>query len=283
MSKIWTVAEILLTTANFLSEKGFASPRLEAELLLTEVIKLKRVELYVNFDRNLTEDEVVGYRNLLKRRLQHEPTAYIMGFKEFYGLNFKVTRDTLIPRPETEHLVDEALALAKNTLCLADIGCGCGAIALALAKNLPQARIWAADISPEALEVAKFNAQALGLSGQVEFLTGDLAQPLSGHFGIICANLPYIPADEMAGLPKDVADFEPHLALDGGAGGLDLYRRLIPQIPPLLAPEGYLLLEIWPPSLNELTQILAHNGLHLLRVIVDYGRQNRVAVACFDQ
>ncbi|MDR1084849.1 MAG: peptide chain release factor N(5)-glutamine methyltransferase [Deltaproteobacteria bacterium] len=283
MNKTWTVADILKTTCDFFGRKGLTSPRLEAELLLSEVMSLSRVQLYVNFERILTAAEVDAYRELVRRRANHEPAAYILGRKEFYRLNFTVTKDTLIPRPETEHLVDEALKLAKKfppDLPIADLGCGSGAISLSLARNLPQARIAAVDLSPEALAVAEKNALNLKVAGRVEFLLGDLAQPLSGRtFSLICANLPYVPTEDLPALPPDVALYEPKPALDGGPRGLGLYRRLLPEVPGLLEAGGYILMEIWPPSLDELNGLIVQAGLSPAGVLKDYGQQSRVVTA----
>ncbi|MDR2422309.1 MAG: peptide chain release factor N(5)-glutamine methyltransferase [Deltaproteobacteria bacterium] len=280
--KAWAAADLLKTVTDFLGQKGLPSPRLEAEILLSEVLGLTRVELYVNFERVLTPEELEDYRGLVRRRLSHEPSAYILGRKEFYLLNFKVTPDVLIPRPETELLVDEARRLAAKFPAprIADLGCGCGAIALALAKSLPQSQILATDVSPEALAVAKFNAEALKLDNQVEFRQGDLIEPLLGRsFDLVCANLPYVPHDEIATLEPDVQKFEPHLALDGGPDGLSLYRRLLPEVKKVLAPGGYLLMEIHPPTFSDLASLVETAGLGLAQAIPDLARANRLAVA----
>ncbi|MDR2141849.1 MAG: peptide chain release factor N(5)-glutamine methyltransferase [Deltaproteobacteria bacterium] len=282
VERVWETAAILKTTADFLGQKGIDSPRLEAELLLSEVLGLSRVELYVRFDQVLTPEQVTAYRELVRRRLNHEPSAYILGRKEFYKLTFQVSPATLIPRPETEILVGEALRLAQTfpQPRLADLGCGCGAIALALAKNLPQCQVIATDLSPAALEVAKTNAQNLGVADQVEFRQGDLAEPLKGQtLDLICANLPYIPTAEISTLDPTVAQFEPRLALDGGPDGLEPYRRLLPQVREILAPGGYLLLEIDPRALASVQALSAAAGLKCLPPIMDYSRQNRVALA----
>jgi release factor glutamine methyltransferase len=280
--KVWALADLLKTTTDFLGQKGLATPRLEAELLLSEVLSLSRVQLYVNFERIMTPEELEAYRALIRRRINHEPSAYILGRREFYLLNFKVTPDTLIPRPETELLVDEALAFGKTLAepTIADIGCGSGAIALALAKNLPQSQVTATDISLKALAVARENAKSLGLESQVEFLEGDLAEPLLGRvFDLICANLPYIPKAEIETLEPDVAKFEPLLALDGGPDGLEPFRRLLPHIKDLLKSKGRLFLEIHPPTLPDLTQILENAGLAIQKTLADLGKNNRVVVA----
>jgi release factor glutamine methyltransferase len=280
----WTIGRLLGVTTEFLADKGSATPRLDAELLLARVLGLTKVQLYVGFERLVEPAELDRYRELVRRRARHEPVAYILGVKEFYGLKLKTTPAALIPRPETELLVDEALRLAKKhwpeeTVQVADIGCGGGAIALALAKALPRAEIWAVDLSPEALDLARTNAVDLGLSGRLTFLEGDLAAPLDGRrFHLICANLPYIPASEMAGLMPDVGDHEPGMALDGGPEGLAVIRRLLPDVPKLLATGGRLLLEIWPESLAALDKSAGQVNLAVEEVLRDLGGQRRVVV-----
>lgn len=280
----WLVGRLLTTTASFLKEKGCACPRLDAELLLSRVLSMSKVQLYVNFDRALNQPELDEYRELVRRRCRHEPVAYILGRREFYGLALKTTPAALIPRPETEHLVDEALRLARELwpgreLALADLGCGSGAIALALAKNLPSAEIAAVDLSPEALALARENAAALGLAERVTFVPGDLLAPLAGRrFHLICANLPYIPTPEMAGLMPDVGLHEPHLALDGGPRGLSLIERLLESAPDHLEDQGRLLLEIWPDSLAELEGLAGSLGYRLDEPIRDLAGFNRIVV-----
>lgn len=278
----WTVGRILPATTAFL--KASATPRLDAELLLARVLKMSKVQLYVNFEKELTPAELGEYRELVRRRSRHEPVAYILGEKEFYGLKFKTRAAALIPRPETEHLVDEAIRLAKElwpgeAVRLADIGCGSGAISLALAHSLKEAQVAAADVSADALALARENAAALNLAERVEFYQGDLAAPLAGRrFHIICANLPYIPTPEMAALMPDVALHEPHLALDGGPAGLDLILRLLKECADMLEPQGRILLEIWPASLSELERAAADLGYQSAEPIRDLAGHNRIAI-----
>lgn len=280
----WLVGRLLTATASFLKDKGCTSPRLDAELLLSQVLRMSKVQLYVNFEREMSQPELDQYRELVRRRCRHEPVAYILGRREFYGLELKTTPAALIPRPETEHLVDEALRLSRElwpgeALAAADLGCGSGAIALALAKHLPSAEIAAVDISPEALALARENAAALGLEERVTFSPGDLLAPLAGRrFHLICANLPYIPSPEMAGLMPDVGLHEPHLALDGGPRGLDLIARLLESAPVHLQRHGRLLLEIWPNSLAELESLAASLGYSLGEPIRDLAGFNRIVV-----
>jgi release factor glutamine methyltransferase len=260
---------------------------LDAELLLARILDLTKVQLYINFEREIGPGELEQYRELVRRRARSEPVAYILGEKEFYGLRLKTTPAALIPRPETELLVDEALELAKNlwpdgAIEAADIGCGGGAVALALARELPRAEIRAVDLSPDALALALANARELGLDSRLTFMEGDLAAPLAGRrFHLICANLPYIPEEEMAGLMPDVGNYEPRLALNGGPEGLGLIRRLLPDVPGLLAPGGRLLLEIWPDSLAALADSAGQAGLAVEQVRRDLaGHQRVVSLGC---
>jgi release factor glutamine methyltransferase len=282
--KVWTVASIIGVTAEFLAKKDPQSPRLEAELLLTQVLGLDRVKLYINFERELSEEELAAYRELVRRRAAHEPVAYILGHKEFYRLSMAVTADTLIPRPETEHLVDEAVRLAKEMaegpVKAADIGCGSGAISVALAKTLPQAEIKAVDVSAPALAVAKANAKTHQVDDRIEFFQGHLMEPLAGgRFHLICANLPYIPDAFMATLPPDVAAFEPRLALSGGPDGLALIAPLIAAAPAFLEKGGRLVLELWPDSFAQASSLAAQAGLEPLEPVLDHSAKNRILVA----
>ncbi|MDR1051850.1 MAG: peptide chain release factor N(5)-glutamine methyltransferase [Deltaproteobacteria bacterium] len=283
--KTWSAGEILAVTTDFLAKKDPSAPRLEAELLLGRVLGLDRVGLYVSHERVLTEKEVADYRELVRRRASREPVAYILGKKEFYGLDLEITPAVLVPRPETEHLVDEALRLLKTlpgdrAPSVADVGCGSGAIALAVSKSAPGALVCATDASPDALGVARLNAERLGLAGRVEFFEGDLAAPLAGRtFDIICANLPYVPDRDMLTLPPDVAGFEPALALRGGPEGVDLIARLLPQARDLLRPGGHVLLEIWPASLPKVSELALACGLSPQEPVLDYALRDRVFAA----
>ena len=283
-SESWLVGRLLATTAGFLGAKGSGTPRLDAELLLSKVLKMPKVQLYVNFERPLAPEELDEYRELVRRRAKHEPVAYILGRKEFYGLELKTSPSALIPRPETEHLVDEALRLAKTfwsgqKIEAADIGCGTGAIALALAQNLTEAEIQAVDISPEALALAGENAAALNLASKINFNQGDLLAPLAGRrFHLICANLPYIPTAEMATLMPDVDLHEPHQALDGGPQGLDLIIRLLTAAPAHLHPQGHILLEIWPGSFPALNKLAEDSGYQVDEPIRDLAGHIRIVV-----
>jgi release factor glutamine methyltransferase len=221
------------------------SARLDAQILLCHVLQVDKAYLIAHDDDALSDDEQAQYGALIERRAKGEPIAYLIGSKGFYDLEFIVTPDVLIPRPETEHLIESALTWAKKQAAIiaSDVGTGSGAIAVTFAKQLPQAIVHAVDISPKALEIARKNAEKNQVS--VNFHEGYLAKPLIEQgikVNLLMANLPYIGSDEMTNL--EVAKTEPHLALDGGADGLDLVRELLRQLPDLCLPDALILLEI---------------------------------------
>ena len=241
-----TIRFVLGATAKLFEERGLPSARLDAEVLLAHVLGSSRIQLYTDHDRPLAEAELEPYRALVRRRLQREPVAYLTGVREFHGITLAVDARVLVPRPETEHLVEEALARAgdRSDLRIADVATGSGAVAIALGKALgARACVWASDRSPDALEVARANAARVGV--EVTFALGDLGAPLEpqGPFDVVTANLPYLTAAEMDTRAPELR-FEPELALAGGADGLDLVRRLIAEAPRLLSAGGTLCLEI---------------------------------------
>ncbi len=277
--KITQLNEILNKAALMLKQEGIDSPRLDAEVLLSHCLGVERVALYVNSHRDLDACSIQRYFSLVERRGRGEPVAYITGVKEFMGLDFTVTPDVLIPRPETELLVEAALSDIKGRFSVShlhkrdrepspcrivDVGTGSGAIAVSLASYLPGAKIYAVDISPEALAVARINAERHDVTDRIVLLCGDLLTPLPGEIiggvDLIAANLPYVPSGEMPGLMPDVGLYEPHKALDGGFDGLDFYLRLIPMAESFLRPGGALLMEIAPGQAEKLSQTLRQRG-----------------------
>ena len=248
-----TVAEVLGCAAKHFTALPVletANPRLEAELLLQHALGFSRAQLYQHLRDEMPPDKRAAYHDLVWRRLCGEPTPYIIGRADFYDIELAVTPVAAIPRPETELLVEEALALAGKrlqgtpSLTIVDVGTGCGAIALALATHLPAAQIIATDISPAALALAQGNAERLGLASAVRFLCGDLLAPLEQPVGIVVANLPYVRSAEWQGLPVEIRCHEPREALDGGPDGLRVIERLLRQAPAYLCPGAALLLEI---------------------------------------
>lgn len=236
-----------------LAEKNIEDAPLEGELLLRHVLGIDRTQLYLDLDHELSPKQDEAFRQLLERRLSGEPAAYITGHREFYGLDFYVDRRVLIPRPESELLVEETMSLAQeHTLStIAEVGTGSGAIAITLALNLPEARIYATDISAPALEVAQLNCQKHGVIDRVCLLYGNMLDPLPEAVDLIIANLPYVRKSELAGMR-----FEPRLALDGGADGTEKIRQLCRRLEGKLHPGGFLLLEIGQGQGKEVTRLL---------------------------
>lgn len=269
------VRELIQRSASWLAGKGFDSARLEAELLLAHVLQTERLRLYVESDKPLDDAEVDSFRELLKRRARGEPSAYITGGKEFYGIAFEVTPDVLIPRPETELIVDRARTLKPARIL--DVGTGSGCIAVACAVRLPEAAIVATDISPAALAVAAKNANGAGVSERVEFREGDLLAPVQAdeRFDLIVSNPPYVAPG--AALPE-VDLHEPHLALYAGADGLDILKRLIPAARAHLAEGGTLLVEIGEDQ-SEAVQALARPHFTDVAVLADLASLPRLLVA----
>jgi release factor glutamine methyltransferase len=242
VAEIWTILRVLQWTQGRFTERGLATPRLDAEVLLAEVLGRDRVGLYTHFDQPLAPDELAAYRELIKRRLAGEPVAYLVGRREFRSLELRVDARVLVPRPETETLVDVALARLPDGGRALDVGTGSGAIALALKAARPSAEVVAVDRSAAAAEVARKNAERLGLA--VDVRVGDLLAPAQGApFDVIASNPPYIATADLPSLPEEVRR-EPREALDGGADGLAIIRRLIAEAPPLLAPSGTLAMEV---------------------------------------
>jgi release factor glutamine methyltransferase len=243
----WTPLRVLQWTQTRFQERGLSSPRLDAELLLGHVLGLSRVQLYTSFDKPLAEAELTAFRELIKRRLAGEPIAYLVGKQEFWSLTLHVDERVLIPRRDTETLVEVALRAARSrpaAIRVVDLCTGSGAVALALATELPQATVIATDVSAGALAVARANAERLGLAARVDFREGDLTAPLAGEapFDLVVSNPPYVTVAEMTTLSAEVAR-EPRLALEGGADGLVVLRRLVTAVPPLLAAGGTLAVE----------------------------------------
>lgn len=260
----------------------------EARVLLQSVTGLSATEIYTQPERSLTRDQADRLQELLKRRLSGEPLAYITGNKEFYGLDFYVDRRVLIPRPETELLVEAALAYVRDRLfhlqipLIADIGTGCGAIAVSLAKNLAACRIYATDISPDALEVARINARRHDVLHHITFLEGNLLEPLLQPVDIIVANLPYVSNSELSDLPPEITQFEPLVALDGGVDGLEVIKQLLSQVRQKINPAGCLLLEIGQKHADSLPHLVnASLDDALLDFLSDLNGIKRVARIIF--
>ena len=273
--KIWTIGRILKWTEQYFKDKGIESPRLDAEVLLAHVLEKQRIYLYVHFDEPLQPGELAAYREMIKKRVLRVPVAQILGEKEFMGLTFKVTADTLVPRPDTEILVQAAVdrlrAMAgEEPLRFADIGTGSGAICLSVLHYLAGTVADTVDISPAARAVAD----------RVTFHTGDLLQPLSGMvFAAILSNPPYIPEADIATLAPEVRLKEPHTALSGGQDGLDFYRRLANEAPAMLVPGGFTAFEVGIHQAGDVAALLKANPLiGRTEILPDYAGIDRVVV-----
>ncbi len=276
MSETWTLLRLLRWTTGFFRDKGIDSPRLDAELLIAGVLDLDRVGIYLNYDRPLTAAELATIKPLVKRRGQREPLQYLLGHTEFWSLDFKVSPAVLIPRADSEILVEEALQKAADVGELLDIGTGSGAVALSFAHEKTNWQITGLDISPAALEVAVENAQRLALDDRSRFITGDLAQLPEKTFDLVVSNPPYISAAEYRELMPEVRDHEPELALLAAEDGLACYRQLAAQAQKILKPGGWLLLEIGYQQEQAVTQLLAAAGLTEIYCRQDYAGNPRV-------
>ncbi len=251
-----TLKQALGRAREILVANNIQDAPLESELLLRHALKISRVQLYLDLNHELSPKEEKTFWHLIERRLSHEPTAYILGHREFYGLDFYVDPSVLIPRPESELLVEKTLKLAQNHIVstIAEVGTGCGAIAISLALNLPQAKIYATDISTPALKVALFNCQKHEVVDRICLLAGDMLDPLPEPVDLIVANLPYVKESELP--PVYSVNPEPLLALNGGSDGLEKIRQLCHQVNDKLRPEGCLLLEIGQGQERAVTSFL---------------------------
>ncbi|MFM8682706.1 MAG: peptide chain release factor N(5)-glutamine methyltransferase [Chthoniobacterales bacterium] len=279
MPETLPLLEVLRGAESYLAERGVENPRLNAEHLLAHALGLKRMELYLQFDRQLTEAERAPLRETVKRRGAREPLQHILGTAEFHGRTFACDKRALIPRPETEQLVEIALEMAKGKAApkILDVGTGSGVIAITLALELTAAEVHAADLSPGALALAAENAARHGLTDHIAFHQADLLPPGEIKFDLIIANLPYIPSGEIASLSPEVRH-DPLSALDGGPDGLDLVRRLIDAVPDRLAPGGALLLELGAGQADAVNTLLADRKFRDISVRSDYQNIPRFAV-----
>ena len=248
----WTIQKLLNWTTEYFAEKGIDAPRLSAELLLSHVLAMERIELYTQFDKPVDKEQLDRLHDLVKRAGQHEPICYLTGRTEFYSLQLEVSPDCMIPRPETELLVERAIEFLRTragTQFVCDLCTGCACIAVAIAKNSPDAKIIATDICDAALNVAANNIEKHRLKDRIKLICGDLFEPIVPQldvekFDLIVCNPPYVSAAEFEKLDKNVKDYEPRLALFAGVDGLDVYRRIIDKADRFLKPDGALILEI---------------------------------------
>jgi release factor glutamine methyltransferase len=297
-SEPWTIGRLLTWTTDYLKQHGSDSPRLDAEVLLAEARGCKRIDLYTAFAENADEPTRTAFRELVRRRAEGTPVAYLVGKREFFSLSFRVTPDVLIPRPETESLVVRLLDLANagiveprpsgsgeqhgGEIKILDVGSGSGIIAICAAKHLPEARVTAIDSSTAALAVARKNAADHAVADRIEFIESDLlsALPAEQKFNIIASNPPYVSQAEFATLLPSVRNFEPQLALVAGPRGTEVIERLLPQAADHLEPGGWLLIEVSPmiePVVREM--ISSHGRFQLAPTIKDSAGHPRIVPA----
>lgn len=274
-NELWTIKRLLDWCANYFKEKGIDSARLDAELLLAHALKIERIKIYVDFDKPIMPPERETLKEYVKRRARGEPVAYVIGKKEFFSLEFEVNNSVLIPRPDTELLVEKALEYDNSPRAVLDYGTGSGCIAVALAKFRPSWRIVAADISEDALAVARRNAEKHSVAQQIEFICCSSPAELDGMFDLVVSNPPYIGLAEKETLMKDVRDYEPHAALFAGEDGMDVYRLLLETVPQKISPGGRLLLETSPVTVKMLADEAARRGFTSTAVFEDLAHNPR--------
>lgn len=282
----WTSSSILSWTRGYFEDKGVENPKVSAEWLIADATGLSRLELYTNFDRPLSPQELDRLHGSIVRRAQGEPLQYITGKAPFRYLELRIEPGVLIPRPETEVLVSEVmkeLDAMEGERLVADICCGSGCIACALASERDALEVWATDISEEAVALTTRNVSELGLQGRVTVLQGDLAAPidgaLEGCFDAVVSNPPYVPTSLLPVLPDEVSDFEPSLALDGGADGLDVYRRLLLEARRLLRSGGVLGVELHEDALEEAKDLARDARFTDISIVQDLANKPRVLIA----
>ncbi|HVX87020.1 MAG TPA: peptide chain release factor N(5)-glutamine methyltransferase [Phycisphaerae bacterium] len=296
-AQVWTIGSLLTWTTDFFARKNIDEPRLSAELLLAHVLNCSRMALYTQYERVPPDAQIAAFRDLVKQRSSHVPVAYLIGKAWFFSLELAVSRDVLIPRPDTETLVEFVIQharqrpdwAAQNSPRILDLCTGSGAIAIALAKHLPTAALVATDISAPALDLARKNADANAVGGTppapVSFFQGDLFaaiehMPAPALFHVIASNPPYIPSDDLPRLPPGIRDHEPRLALDGGADGLDFHRRIVAGARHHLHPGGLLIMEMQLDQGPALTALLEAAGwLEKVRIIKDAAKLPRCIIA----
>ncbi len=281
LSGEWTVREVLNWTRGYFEEAGIIQPRLEAEILLAHALEVERLQLYLSPDKPLTVDERTKFRTFIQKRRAGTPLQHLIGEVSFFGLRFKVRRDALIPRGETEELLDRTLRLVprdQDVRCL-DLGTGSGVLAVSIARYLPRAAVVAVDISPEALELARENATLNGVADRVTLVESDWFAGVDGAFDLIVSNPPYVESGAIAGLAAEVRDHEPHVALDGGPDGIDQIRNVIAGAVAHLAPGGRLLLEIGHGQGERVRALLVAAGLDGAAIESDIAGLERFALA----
>lgn len=274
----WTIGRVLSWTKQYFADKGVEQARLDAEVLLSHVLGMDRLHLYVRFDQPLLPEELAAFRAMVLRRAAREPVAYILGCKEFMGLDFFVSPDVLVPRPDTELLVEACETRLQETqeASILEIGPGSGAVVISLLKRQPQWQAAAVELSPQAAQMVRKNAKRHEVETRLQLYEGDLFAPVAGRqFDAIVSNPPYIPEADLAGLQPEV-HCEPRMALAGGVDGLDFYRRLVQEGGDYVRPGGWLLLEVGIGQAKEVAQLGAQSGWLVEAILQDYAGIERV-------
>jgi release factor glutamine methyltransferase len=288
MAEPWTIQKLLTWITDYLTQKKVDSPRLSAELLLSDVLAMKRIELYMHFDKAVEQEKLDTLRGLVKRAGESEPIGYLVGRTEFYSLELAVCPDCLIPRPETELLVERAIEFLRartGNQHVLDLCTGCGCIAIAIAKNFSDVKIIATDISDGALATAAKNVQKHKLEDKITLLSGDLFEPIIRQidiapFDLIISNPPYVSELEFEKLEKNVKDYEPRIALHGGADGLDVYRRIVAEVDKFLKPDASLMMEIGYAQGTAVRELLEKKDLFAsVAIEKDLSNNDRIAIA----
>ncbi len=288
-AKTWIIKDLLPVSTDYLKTKNIESPRLCAEILLSHQLDISRLKLYLEYDQPVGEKDLDKYRAMIKRVAEGEPLQYITGMQEFWSMDFIVNRDVLIPRPETEILVEQAIRAYKennyaerSVVNILDMCTGSGAVAVAIASEIKNAEISASDISKEALKTARANIARHGMQERIILLEGDLFEPFKGfnnHFDIIVSNPPYITTDEYKLLPVKIKDFEPKIALESGVDGLTHIRKILEKAPDYLGAGGWLMLEMDPSQIETVIKIINRNDSFLgASVVKDYSSRDRVVI-----
>jgi release factor glutamine methyltransferase len=275
----WTIREVLNWTRGYFKGAGIIQPRLEAEILLAHALEVDRLHLYLSPDKPLTEDERSRFRGFVVRRKAGEPLQHLIGEVSFFGLTFKVRRDALIPRPETEELLDRTLKLVPREepcRCL-DLGTGSGVIAVCLARYLPAAEVTAVDVSGEALALAAENAESNGVADRIRFVESDWFSAVDGQFDLIVSNPPYVATEDLSSLAGEVKDHEPRVALDGGREGLERIRDLLAQAGEHLSTGGRVLLEIGHGQGDRIKRLMEEAGMGEVSIDCDLSGRERFA------
>jgi release factor glutamine methyltransferase len=287
--KVWTILEMLQWGTSYLTEKGFGEPRLTTELLLAHVLQCKRIDLYTKFDKPLSDHELNTFKVVFKRRLAHEPLQYIVGETEFMGLKFFVDPRVLIPRPETEIVVETAMEICSTRFAdqkqirILDIGTGSGCIAVSCAKMIPASTVRAIDVSADALEVSKQNAEENNVSDRIEFTQLDVLKIHPEDFGekfhLVVSNPPYIPQHDFEKLELEIRDYEPKLSATDGSDGLSFYRFYSAALQSFLEPNGAIVVEYAYNQAEEVAAIFRTAGWKNIEMRKDYGENFRCLIA----